>query len=274
MLNILTNVMGPTLSQLSVLAIQGLIIAFLMNYVSGKLEVLACRIIGVRLYMILFGWLGTTVHELSHALMSIVFNHKITNIRFFNLNPNSGKTGHVLHRYNPGSTYQSIGNMFIGIAPLVMGSIVIFFSTKILMPEILPKILLPKTQGTIALGSNFFVVLWDSFNSLLFDMINFENFRKPKYYVFLYILFCIGSRMKLSRADLKGTFRGFIRLFILLVGINLILCFFLPSWESTLSVNMAFITKQAVFIYNIMMMIILMNVILIVPLLLFLKRIK
>jgi hypothetical protein len=248
--NTIPDIFLHTFEQICILIIPGIILTTLMNRISGKLEAFACRALGVKLYMLLFGWLGTSVHELSHALMCIIFRHKIDKIQLFSLNPHSQRVGYVSHRYNPNSMYQRVGNFFIGTAPILVGSIVIFFSAKLLLPGILSQV-----HSLNNLPRNIFVVFVDSFFSLLHELFTIGNYLRPQYYIFLYILFCVGSSMKLSKADLKGTWAGFAVLIGLIFLINIISNTFLPSWNAF----PGFMT----FIYNIMVIVLFMNLLLI-----------
>lgn len=69
----------------------------------------------------LFSFIGTPLHELSHAFMCLVFGHKITDMRLLILDPNSNVAGYVSHTYNKNNFYQNLGNFFIGIAPILGG---------------------------------------------------------------------------------------------------------------------------------------------------------
>jgi hypothetical protein len=40
-------------------------------------------------------WLGTLVHEIGHAVMSIIFNHRITEMKLLNTRSESGVLGYV-----------------------------------------------------------------------------------------------------------------------------------------------------------------------------------
>ena len=83
------------------------------------------------------GILGTPLHELSHYVMCLIFKHNIVRVELFR--PSSckvdGVLGFVSHSFNKNSLYQQIGNFFIGIAPLVFGSIALIFSFKLLLPD-------------------------------------------------------------------------------------------------------------------------------------------
>lgn len=61
---------------------------------------------------------GTPIHEASHALMALLFGHKIHKICWFQLGKD-GRLGYVEHNWNRRSLYQSVGCVFIALAPLV-----------------------------------------------------------------------------------------------------------------------------------------------------------
>ena len=69
------------------------------------------------------GWLGTPIHELSHAAMCVLFRHRVDDIALFEPDRESGRLGYVKHSFRRGNWFEEIGNLFIGIAPLIGGSI-------------------------------------------------------------------------------------------------------------------------------------------------------
>lgn len=111
----------------------GVIILFL---VSGYtvLRILASWI--ARLVVAVFGRpvylcftsIGTILHEVSHAIVCLVFLHKIHHIKLLSLS--SSEPAYVRHSWNPKSWYQSIGNFFIGIAPGATCGIIIYFLSR------------------------------------------------------------------------------------------------------------------------------------------------
>jgi len=60
---------------------------------------------------------GTPIHELSHAIVAIMFGHKIEKVSLINFSQD-GRLGYVIHRWNKRSLYQNIGLFFIAVAPL------------------------------------------------------------------------------------------------------------------------------------------------------------
>ena len=81
--------------------------------------------------------IGVPIHELSHAIVAIVFRHRILHICFFDFTPEHGRIGYVSHQWNRLSLYQSMGLFFIGIAPLIGAGLVIWGATAVLLPDML-----------------------------------------------------------------------------------------------------------------------------------------
>ncbi|MFD1421093.1 hypothetical protein [Lactiplantibacillus songbeiensis] len=72
------------------------------------------------------GCLGIIIHETSHLIMALIFRHGIQSVRLLKLphvNRRHGgdddlALGYVNHTWNQHSFYQTIGNLFIGVAPI------------------------------------------------------------------------------------------------------------------------------------------------------------
>ncbi len=71
------------------------------------------------------GWLGTPIHELSHAAMCLLFRHRIDEIQLFDPDVREGRLGYVRHSYRKGNWFEEAGNVLIGTAPLIGGSVVL-----------------------------------------------------------------------------------------------------------------------------------------------------
>ena len=255
------------LSQIFILIGPGLILAFLMNLVAGSVETSGYRLLGRGIYLGVFGWLGTIVHEAGHAGMCIAFRHRITEIEFFNPDPVSGTLGYVNHSYNRDSIYQTIGNFFIGIGPIILGTIVIYYSARYLVSETL---FLPFNDLQISY-LNFRSIhalkellsnVWRSFSFMATNIFTIENLSRWQFYAFFYILFCVGSSMSLSRPDIKGAWSGFSVFFTLLFIMNVIALIF-GGISSSYFVTF---TKYYLVFYAVMVFVILMNTLLAIPL--------
>jgi hypothetical protein len=159
-------------------------------------------------------WLGTPVHEYSHAILAVLFRHKINDVVLFSPDANTGELGHVAHSYNKKSIYQSVGNFFIGSAPLIIGPLLLVILLYVLVPggrELFSSV--PGIQNSfasIANGiKNFFVLLF-----------SFNHLSSWSFWIFLYVSFCIASHLAPSKADLKGVWRGWLLIVLCLFIAN------------------------------------------------------
>jgi len=268
MTRILLSSFLHTIEQISLFVLPG-ILGLGLNHVSGRLEIIARRTIGERPYTLLFGWLGTSVHELSHALMCVVFRHRVEKIKLFSLHPNTQKVGYVAHRYNARSLYQRIGNFFIGVAPIIMGALAIYLSAWLIYPAIISDIGVPGPTAR-SLPS----ILNHAFFSLLYALLDPHNYIVPRFYLFLYVLFCIGSSMNLSKADLKGACDGFISLILFVFLLNIIFNILASFRGDAIPGYPISFVKSAFFLYDILLVAMLMNLILVGAFILLKKLLK
>lgn len=170
------------------------------------------------------GFIGTPIHELSHAMIALLFRHKVTSVKLFQRPDENGVMGYVNHSYNKNSLYQQIGNFFIGVAPIFGGLIAIIVLMRLLIPEAFEafmKILVESvnfetfTLLTLEGIANAYLGLL----TLIFSLENFQNFY---FYIFLFAAVCIASHMSLSSADTKGAFKGLATIFLVLLIFNLL----------------------------------------------------
>lgn len=155
--------------------------------------------------------IGTSIHELSHALFCIIYKHKIINIKLFDLNANDSTFGYVEHEYNSKNIYETIGNFFIGIAPIVIGTSVINLLLFILLRDSFFDIYDYVESSDL---NNIVNILHYKFVTI-FTM---SNFTKWQFYIFVFISLSISLHLNISNEDLKGSFSGLI-FAILLIGI-------------------------------------------------------
>ena len=204
-----------------------ILLALIMNFLSQKNESLGCRVMGQKVYLYGFAWLGTSIHELGHAIFAIIFAHKISEIKLFT--PGSGKTlGHVKHGYTKGNPYQTLGNFFIGLGPILLGTFLLLVVSWLLF-DIDIFSLANKYQVV------FSIELFKSFESVKNAIVNIGSgvwqyfdliLTGPKttwwkLALFFYLFYAIGSSITLSGADIKGAFKGFLYFVIVLLLFNI-----------------------------------------------------
>jgi hypothetical protein len=155
-------------------------------------------------------WLGTPIHELGHAFMCLIFGHKIMDIKLLIINREDGTLGYVSHSYNPRSIYQTVGNFFIGIAPIISGMSALFLGLYFLLPNSFKVF---ETYLQTSLLSKPF--------ELIQSLFNFPNLINPKFWIFLVIAISVSSHMALSWADIKGATHGLVTLYVVLLILTL-----------------------------------------------------
>ena len=151
------------------------------------------------------GWLGTRIHELSHAFMCWVFRHKIKEIALFEPEQKSGRLGFVRHSFDPRNRFQRVGNFFIGIAPLIGGSIGLALLLWMFHPEAARTAL--ELTGQDAEGDAIQKSIGIA-TTIFGNVINVQNFFTPRFWVFIYLVLCVGTHMAPSPSDYEGAWNG------------------------------------------------------------------
>jgi hypothetical protein len=183
--------------------------------------------IGDKFDIIITGWIGTPIHELGHAIFCILFFHRITEIKFYSPDLSDDTLGYVAHTYNLKSRYQRIGNFFIGIGPILFGSLILYALLYFLMPELVFLHTKTGLQSMDFMHPNYWHNLWDAFYfttvSILCGLFDIQNFSNWRFWVFLYLSFCISSHMELSPPDIKGSRDGLISIIFAILIFNLLI---------------------------------------------------
>jgi hypothetical protein len=225
-LSYLLNVLQSTLNQLFILFGPLLILAILLSLSASYTARLSVRFWGRNLFLYGFGWLGCSVHELSHAFFALIFGHKITEIELFKPSGNGESLGHVSHSYNKKNIYQKIGNFFIGIGPILSGGIVLFLISLILFRLNITSLgsfrITSDAFTDFALLKQFWIGIWHSFLSYLTIVFNGSNAIWWKSILLIYVLYSIGSSMTLSKSDIGSALSGFLWFALFVLIFNLI----------------------------------------------------
>lgn len=227
--NIKDAIFNSTLDVASLIGVT-LIIGFILKFLGDEALKNRCRV-NYKLGTNLFGYIGTPVHELSHALVALLFGHKIKEIVFFkpvsnNSTQDGQALGYVNHAYNKNNIYHRIGNFFIGVAPIYGGIGATYLLLFLFLPDTFHKLtkMVDKavTHNYHYTEASFYSFYYDSAVVVFHSIFNSTNFSNPSFYLFLYLVLAVVAHIRLSGADLKGASDGVIALFVLSFVLNLI----------------------------------------------------
>lgn len=174
------------------------------------------------------GIIGTPIHELSHAFICMVFFHKIKKIKFFQLPKEDGVMGYVEHTYNKKNIYHLIGCFFISVAPIFIGSLIIYLLIRVMLPnafseinEYLELIIYLENSSTSYDSISYLVnILGEVFVCIL-------SYFKTSFWWFIFMIMAlpISLHMRLSAQDIKESYIGIPFIALLIVILNVIFGF-------------------------------------------------
>ncbi len=229
-----------TITQIFNLFGQVLIFGFILYALASITRMVYARTLGTKAELYITGWLGTPIHEVSHALFCILFNHKIDDMKLLDLRSNNGVIGYVTHSYDTRSWYQQAGNFFIGVAPILMGSIIIYIITTIFSPEIKNNLftsieIIPIGKNTMNIKSmlltsmsNILMIFISATNiiqTLITTLLENNYFSKLSFWIFLYIAISVSSHMELSPADISHAWKGIVVIIAFMLILNTLIAF-------------------------------------------------
>ena len=212
-----------------------IVFGFILYVLSSITRRIFAKTLGSKTEVYITGWIGTPIHELSHALFCIIFRHKINDIKLFN--SKSETIGYVLHSYDSRSWYQQMGNFFIGVAPIIMGTLIVYLLFMLLAPELknnifeMPNLKYKQLFNSEILSiiyysiSNIFIYTYNIFMNIIKNFTLYAPFKSITFWIFLYLSISIASHMELSPADISHAWKGIIVIFALSLIINTFLIF-------------------------------------------------
>lgn len=256
----LVRVVATTIVQLLTLFGPGLALVAAISMLSRYVTRLALLVMGSYLYLLVFGWLGTAIHEIGHALAALLFGYRLKEVKLFNPDPKTKSLGHVIAGRNGNSFFQQIGLFFFGIAPVLFGTLIIFSALLILfqadMLDLMQRIALQTSEG--ASQSDAGGLLYQTLaycTAVLAFIFSPAHFADWRFYLFLYLTFAIGSSIHLSEPDIKAAATGFIALVVLVLVFNLI-----TLWQSDIaSLSFSLLSQSYAFFYAILLLTLALN---------------
>ncbi len=200
-------------------------IGFLLGYLETIAAQWAYKAFG-KMGILLTSCIGTPIHETGHALMCLLFGHKIISIKFFDLNPQNETLGYVQHSFDKHNLYQNMGNFFISLGPIFSGSAAILFFMYWFEPHTFSAL---QQMAALAPAAHTITDLlsWAGHSMLCvyYGLWNSPSFGSLKYWVFLVLVICISSHIALSKLDIKNAMAGLRVIFACMVVGNFIAAF-------------------------------------------------
>lgn len=153
--------------------------------------------------------IGTPIHELGHAVMCLLFFHKIDRMVLWQPSSSDGTLGFVTHRYNPKNLYHRLGNIFIGLGPVFSGLGVMSLCMLICFPETLQgyttaaSLLVSDRAGLLPL-------LEEGAQMLPNLLSEWSNGEIPVWgrVIGVIVMLAVSLHISLSTADIKGSLDG------------------------------------------------------------------
>lgn len=202
----------------------------------------------------LTGYIGTPVHEFSHALMCLLFGHRVKKISLFGDSRRSRTLGYVEHTYYRKNIYHQIGNFFIGISPILAGGAVILLLVRVLTPDVYFSM----SAGTGNIRAAFSEgmnegALWAvmrGVGAMFVSLFSLDSFMDWRWWICMVLVFSIAIHMEISRSDIVSGIRGLGVIAVLLLVADIVLGLLFPA---TLSAVTAACVTAGVFIALLML---------------------
>jgi hypothetical protein len=199
-----------------------IVVGFLLGWIESVSNEWAYEAFG-KAGIMLTACIGTPIHEVGHALMCLIFGHKINSIKLFDINPKNSALGYVNHSYNKHNLYQLSGNFFISIGPIFSGSAAILFFMYMLEPNTFKA--LQKYVVSAPVDSNnivdFIKWSWHSIMIVYTGILNSESTAPRSFWIFLLLAICTSSHIALSKADIKNAISGLVVTLFVVVLFNM-----------------------------------------------------
>ncbi|WP_300531440.1 hypothetical protein, partial [Peptacetobacter sp.] len=159
------------------------------------------------------GIVGVPIHEMSHFLACKLFGHDVEKVELFRptKSKSDGVLGRVVHSRNKGNVYKMIGDFFIGTAPVIIGSFIVYVLIKFYLgSEFTIFNMIIDIEKSLEMIENldlfkFIVHIVMAGINTLFLIISSPSLFSIKGIVLLFAIYSICIHLSLSRADIENS---------------------------------------------------------------------
>lgn len=156
-----------------------------------------------RVVWIATGLIGTPMHELGHAIMCLLFGHRIERVRLW---PTKGQGAMVEHSYHRKNPYASFGNIWIALGPIFAGLGVMAMILRLVYPQTFADMSSSFSQ-TLQQGS-ILTLLQHEVGGWIRGLWNEQTRSLGWRIAAVVIMLSMSLHVRLSLADVKGMLRG------------------------------------------------------------------
>lgn len=206
-----------------------IVFGFIFNVIQTINERLIVSTFGFK-GLVVTGYIGTVVHELSHMIMAKIFNHKIVDFKLFRPKKafSDGVFGYVKHSYKSNSLYQRVGDFFIGIAPMIFGTALIWLIMMVLTPNTYNELInninvieYLNSLNNIDINSIINILLIQT-KVIIDSMFLTKDIFSISHIIMLILVYFISTHMTLSKKDIQGSLNGLVICYIISIILTII----------------------------------------------------
>lgn len=163
--------------------------------------------------ILITGIVGVPIHELSHYIACKIFMHKVESVELFRASKSKsdGVWGRVVHSREKGNIYKMIGDFFIGVAPVIIGSFVAYILIRFYLgSESTIFDMIVDIDGSLQMIKDkelikFLIHIVMAGINTLFLILNSPSLLSIKGIILLFMIYSICIHLSLSRADIENS---------------------------------------------------------------------